>query len=106
MRFVPTLIVAAAVLGFAPDVEAGDINKRQHLDPKAQLKVLGVLAKTYKDGKPPAGSTVVQGDVVETGCRGIAIGVVTDSKAARNLREQVTVVTGDVINAPGRHCRR
>lgn len=101
MRFLKIMVIATAGLMVMDPAFAGE-----GLDAGARAKVMSTLAKTYKDGKPPAGATVIRGDVVETGCRGVSIGVVKDAKAARNLREQITIVQGDVINAPGRNCRR
>ncbi len=48
--------------------------------------------------------TIQREQVFNTGCQGVAIGVAS-GPAAKRIREQITVVTGDVINAPGRNCR-
>lgn len=102
MRMRTGLVVAAIWISAIGTAEAGGSS----IDAGARAKVMSTLAKTYQKGKAPDGSTVVRGDVVQTGCGGVNVGVITDPKAARNLREQITVITGDVINAPGRHCRR
>jgi len=103
------LALVALLLVLTTDVLAQEYNKRRHLPPEQQAKIANIRAKarvlgsdTFSQGGRQV--TIQRDPVFNTGCQGVAIGVASGA-AAKRIREQITVVTGDVINAPGKNCR-
>ncbi len=100
------LIVGLSLLvavGAAP-VAAKEYNKRQHLAPEQGAKVVRTIAgaRNQDGGQPGEGQ---RGDVVNTGCGKLEIGNVKPDRYRRGReRDNVIVITGDVINV-ARGCR-
>ena len=96
------LAVAFAVT--ATPVVAKEYNKRQHLAPEQGAKVVRTIAgaRTQELNQPGSGQP---GDVVNTGCGKLEIGNVRPDQRRRGpRRDNVIVITGDVINV-ARGCR-
>jgi len=96
------LSIAVAIA--AMPVAAKEYNKRQHLAPEQGAKVVRTIAGARnQEGGPPGGGQ--HGDVTNTGCGKLEIGNVKPDKYRRGReRDNVVVITGDVINV-ARGCR-
>ncbi len=102
--------LVALILAASFGAEAQEYNKRRHLPPEQQAKIANIRAKSRVIGADSFSQggrqvTIQRDPVFNTGCQCVAIGVASGA-AAKRIREQITVVTGDVINAPGANCRR
>ena len=106
------LILASLVLVVVADADsstgfAKEYNKRQHLAPEQRAKVDRVIAKS-RNTSQLAGQQGANGDVTNVGCGKLEIGnTPSDSRRSRNRRanrDNIVVVTGDVINV-ARGCR-
>ena len=97
-----TLLLAGLSISVAltaTPLGAKEYNKRQHLAPEQGAKVVRTIAgaRTQEGGQ--------QGDVTNTGCGKLEIGNVKPDKYRRGReRDNVIVITGDVINV-ARGCR-
>ncbi len=97
-----TLLLAGLSISVAltaTPLVAKEYNKRQHLAPEQGAKVVRTIAgaRTQEGGQ--------QGDVTNTGCGKLEIGNVKPDKYRRGReRDNVIVITGDVINV-ARGCR-
>jgi hypothetical protein len=104
---VVTVGAADSSTGFAKEY-----NKRQHLAPEQRAKVDRVIAKSRNSSQLTAqsGQQGTGGDVTNVGCGKLQIGG-SPSESRRNRdhrnrasRDEIVVVTGDVINV-ARGCR-
>ncbi len=96
--------VSVALAMTATPVIAKEYNKRQHLAPEQGAKVVRTIAgaRTQEFNRPGSGRP---GDVVNTGCGKLEIGNVRPDQQRRGpRRDNVIVITGDVINV-ARGCR-
>lgn len=100
------IIVAGLTIGLAvaaAPVVAKEYNKRQHLAPEQGAKVVRTIAGARNHGAQHGAGQ--QGDMVNTGCGKLEIGNVKPDRYRRGReRDNVVVVTGDVINV-ARGCR-
>jgi hypothetical protein len=87
-------VLVAITIVVSPSVGAAkEYNKRTHLAPEQRAKVDRVIAKSRNQG---AGQP---GDVSNVGCGKLEIGNTKPEKSHRRIdRDNVVVVTGDVIN--------
>lgn len=90
------LVLALCVLWSLPSVDAREYNKRPPIAPQTRAKIDRVLARE-RAKRATAGTTVVRGDVVNTGCGDLTSATSrTPSQGRKWIR--TVVMTGDVIN--------
>ncbi|MGF1475151.1 MAG: hypothetical protein ACFB6S_06250 [Geminicoccaceae bacterium] len=111
-RTVSTLALFTLVCMAASALDAKEYNRPQGIPNEQAAKLANIRAKSrLLDNQTQSFErngelfTIQRGDVVNTDCGGVQIGVVDDPDVARNIRRQTTIVDGDVINAPGNNCR-
>lgn len=96
--------LSIAIAMTAAPVAAKEYNKRQHLAPEQGAKVVRTIAGARAQELNQPGA-VHSGDVVNTGCGKLEIGNVRPDQRRRGpRRDNVIVITGDVINV-ARGCR-
>ena len=102
-KLIAALIVSA--IAVLPDTGIGkEYNQRKHVGPAQGAKIQRAIAKSWQiqAEQEGGGRGGRRGDIANTGCGGLEIGAV--QPGARNPRDQVIVIQGDIINAP-RNCR-
>lgn len=100
-----SLLIAGLTIAIAATpVAAKEYNKREHLAPEQGAKVVRTIAGARnQEGDQQVGNR--RGDIVNTGCGKLEIGNVRPDRHRRGReRDNVIVITGDVINV-ARGCR-
>jgi hypothetical protein len=89
------LIALLLALNISPCMAAGELNARTHLDTATQAKVNNLLANTYTQGDT-AQKTVTETTATTGKQAGQQVNIGSSQNAKNALREQTTVVNGDV----------
>ncbi len=92
---ITSLISAAILLSFSPQLLALEVNKREHVGPSAWVRVLNVKARAYAE----QGKQLEEGERMAHSCGGIDIAHLTQPTRAHRI-DLTVVINGDVINAP------
>jgi len=98
-----TILLASVAFAFAAPVSAKQYNQPSKLDSRFQVKVNKAMAQGQRLSGPngPADTAATFGT-----CGNININSVDAPRPGQPpIREQVTVVTGDIINVVNRGCR-